>query len=205
MLLDLARETRTVRAYVFNSSAGVIHDSFSGLCNADESWPVLFMPQQREPYSHSKALAEKMVLEANGYGPTTTNTPSSGEVQGGWKMLTVSIRQCTPFGANHGETTVGLVENARNGKYEYQVGDNTNLVDWAYIENSARAFSLVAQALLVAHEADDSRPVDESNRVDGEAFLISNDHPVRFWTLARQVGAAAVFGIDEKEVQVIPH
>lgn len=201
VLLDLARETRTVKAFVFNSSAGVIHDSYSDLCNADESWPVLFMPQQREPYSHSKAVAETMVLEANGFGPSTS---SNEDNQGRWKMHTVSIRQCTPFGVNHGETTVGLVENARNGKYKYQVGDNSNLVDWTYIENSARAFSLAAQALLIAHESDGNQPVEEANRVDGEAFLVSNDQPVRFWTFARQVGAAAGYGIDDKDVRVIP-
>lgn len=197
-LLELARETRTVKAFVFNSSAGVIHDSYSDLPNADESCPVLFIPQQREPYSHSKAVAETMVLAANGYGA------SSDVNQGKWKMLTVAIRQCTPFGANHAETTVGLVENARNGKYRFQIGNNTNLVDWTYIENSARAFSLAAQALLIAHESPDDQITDEATRVDGEAFLVSNDQPIAFWTFARMVGEAAGYGIDAKDIKTIP-
>ncbi|KAK5056042.1 hypothetical protein LTR84_012593 [Exophiala bonariae] len=203
VLLDLARETCTVKAFVFNSSAGVIHDSYSDLPNADESRPVLFIPQQREPYSHSKAVAETMVLAANGYD--ANNTGANDTAQGKWKMLTVAIRQCTPFGANHAETTVGLVENARKGKYRFQIGDNTNLVDWTYIENSARAFSLAAQALLMAHESPDNGPVqDETARVAGEAFLVSNDQPIAFWTFVRMVGEAAGHGIDIKEVKVIP-
>jgi sterol-4alpha-carboxylate 3-dehydrogenase (decarboxylating) len=202
-LLDLARETRTVKAFVYDSSAGVIHDSYSDLPNADESYPVLFIPQQREPYSHSKAVAETMVLEANGFGPTNSSSGSDEDPRGKWKMHTVSIRQCTPFGPNHAETTNGLVDNARNGKYRFQIGDNTNLMDWTYIENSARAFSLAAQALLIAHESPNPAP-DESSRVDGQAFLITNDQPIQFWTFVRMMGAAAGYGVDPKDVRVIP-
>ena len=54
--------------------------------------------------------------------------------------------------------------------------------------NVVQAHVLAAYALLSAPPSS-SIPVDQ--RVDGEAFLITDDEPVRFWDFARALGAAA--------------
>ena len=189
-LLELASENDT-KAFVYNSSAGVVHDSYSDLPDADESLPVLYMPQQREPYSHSKAVAETMVLDANA---------SAGA--NGCKMLTAALRVCSPFGENQTETTNVLIENARAGKHRYQIGKGQNLTDWTYIENGVRAYLLAAQSLLAIHDARNAVP--EERRVDGQAFFITNGEPIPFWDFTRNLSAAAGFPVDPKEVVVIP-
>ncbi|KAL9087202.1 MAG: hypothetical protein Q9159_003769 [Coniocarpon cinnabarinum] len=187
-LLDFAKSVGT-KAFVYNSSAGVVHDSHSDLVNADESLPVLYMPQQREPYSHSKAVAETLVLNANG-------NARKGE------MLTASIRLCSPFGAHHAETTKAIVENARQGKLRFQIGDGSNLSDWAYVSNGVRSYLLAAQALLKSHGRKTQTP--EGDRVDGEAFFVTNGEPIRFWEFARGLGTAAGFPTPVEEIRVIP-
>lgn len=77
----------------------------------------------------------------------------------------------------------------REGKDKVQVGENTNLFDFTYVENVAHAHLLAARALLVTHAAK-TAPLDYE-RVDGEAFLVTNDQPVYFWDMMRAIWRAA--------------
>ena len=77
----------------------------------------------------------------------------------------------------------------RGGNDKVQVGLNTNMFDFTYVENVAHAHLLAARALLVTH-ASKTIPLDYE-KVDGEAFLVSNGSPVYFWDFARSVFAAA--------------
>jgi len=67
-LLECARSIKTVKAFIYTSSASVVHDSISDLIDADESFTVLYVPDQKEIYSHTKALADDLVRAANGSG-----------------------------------------------------------------------------------------------------------------------------------------
>lgn len=73
----------------------------------------------------------------------------------------------------------------REGKDKIQVGLNENLFDFTYVENVAHAHLLAARALLVTH-ASTTEPLDYE-KVDGEAFIITNDSPVYFWDLMRAI------------------
>src|SRR5438034_4035902 len=44
----------TCKAFVYTSSASVVHDSHSDLINADERWPLIIGKLQREYYSETK-------------------------------------------------------------------------------------------------------------------------------------------------------
>ena len=77
----------------------------------------------------------------------------------------------------------------REGKDGVQVGPNTNLFDFTYVENVAHAHLLAARALLVTHAAG-TEPLDYE-RVDGEAFIVTNDEPVYFWDMMRAIWHAA--------------
>lgn len=116
-LLVSAQEVGSVVASVYTSSASIVHDSVSDLVDADESFPVFYMPVQRVPYSHTKALAEDLVLGAN---------RKNGD------MLTVSLRPSGLFGEGDPMTVRPMVDSAASGKYKYQVGDGSNLFDWTY-------------------------------------------------------------------------
>lgn len=77
----------------------------------------------------------------------------------------------------------------RSNKSNFQLGDNDNIFDYTYVGNVAHAHLLAAQRLL-ATAAAKTAPLDYE-KVDGEAFFITNDEPVYFWDFARAVWRAA--------------
>lgn len=186
-LLVSAQEVGSVMAFVYTSSASIIHDSVSDLVDADESFPVLYMPVQRLPYSHTKGLAEDLVLGAN---------RKNGD------MLTVSLRPSGLFGEGDPTAVRPMVDSAASGKYKYQVGDGSNLFDWTYVENAAHTHILAACALLKAHRS--SSPTSAGERVDGEAFFITNDEATPFWDFARSLGAAKGYTTKLEDIRVVP-
>lgn len=79
-----------------------------------------------------------------------------------------------------------MVQAYKDGKTKYQVGDNDNLFDFTYVENVAYGHVLAVLALLTTHKFLPTVPID-TERVDGEAFFITNGEPVYFWDFARAV------------------
>lgn len=156
------------------------------MTEGDDSLPLLYLPDQTEIYSHSKAVADQLVLDSN----STT--------RGG--MLTACIRPSGIFGERDA-TTKAFVENAANGKLKWQVGDGTNLFDWTFNENVIHAHILAAEALLKAHI---EVPESEDKRVAGEGFIITNDEHIEFWKFARLLGNAAGYTTREEEVRTMP-
>ena len=173
-LLEQAGKIGTVKGFVYTSSASVIHDSQSDLINADERWPLLFSPQQKEYYAETKAIAESAVLAANRqYG----------------KMLTIALRPAGVFGEGDMQAIPGMLQAYAKGQTNFQLGDNDNLFDWTYVGNVAYAHILASIAMIETHELK-VEPLD-SERVDGEAFMITNGEPMYFWDFARMVWRAA--------------
>ncbi|CAM1507181.1 Fc.00g068220.m01.CDS01 [Cosmosporella sp. VM-42] len=164
-----------VKALVYTSSASVVSDNKTDLLNADERWPLIRGEQQTEYYSETKAAAEELVLKANR--------------QDHYKLLTTAIRPAGIFGEGDVQTLAGLLGAYRSGKSNIQVGDNSNIFDFTYVGNIAHAHLLAAHLLLATAGAA-TVPLDHE-RVDGEAFFITNDSPVYFWDFARAVWRAA--------------
>jgi len=73
----------------------------------------------------------------------------------------------------------------RGSKTKFQIGPNDNLFDYTHVVNVAYAHLLAAEALLQTN-ALNITPLD-SERVDGEAFFITNGEPVYFWDFVRKV------------------
>jgi len=185
--LECAEELECVKVFVYTSSASVIHDADSDLIQGDETYPLVFLPKQKEVYSHSKALAEQLVLAANRRD----------------KMLTVSLRPSGIFGENDTTQVKRLVESAAAGKLNIQIGNGRNLFDFTYVGNVVDAEILAAQKLLTQSTSTTTR-IPDNEKVDGEAFIVTNDDPMRFWAYARALGAAAGFPVDEQKVWSIP-
>lgn len=123
----------------------------------------------------SKAAAEELVINANRQEP--------------YKLLTTSIRPSGIFGEGDVQTLAGFYNAYKTGKHKIQLGDNLNLFDFTYVGNVAHAHLLAAR-LLLATAAASTAPLDHE-KVDGEAFFITNDSPVYFWDFARSVFVAA--------------
>ena len=185
-LVERAGEAGCVKAFVYTSSASVIHDNVSDLINADERWPILRSPKQQEYYAETKGIAECIVLAANReYG----------------NMLTVALRPAAIFGEGDTGITPNLLKAYEKGQTKFQLGSNDNLFDFTYVRNVAHAHALAAVALMSTHVLS-TQPLDHE-RVDGEAFFITNDEPVYFWDFVRSVWAKAGDKTQPSQVWVI--
>ena len=175
-----------MKGFVYLSSASVVHDSVSDMTDGDDSLPLLYLPDQTEIYSHSKAVADQLVLDAN------STTPEG--------MLTSCIRPSMIFGEGD-NVTRQLVERAAEGKYKWQIGDGTNECDWTFNENVIHAQFLAMEALLDARV---HPPASDDMQVAGQGFLITNDEHISFWKFARLMGNAAGYPTKNEDVRSMP-
>lgn len=186
-LLDCINEVHVTKALIYTSSSSVVHDNTTDLVDATEDLPLCFESDgQKEYYTHTKAVAEDMVRKANG---------KKG-------LLTVAVRAAMLIGEGDTTSTPTMVENARAGKGKYQVGGGTNLSDFTYIGNTAYGHILAAKALL--RESKSLKPIPDDIKVNGEAFVITNDDHWPFWDFQRAMGARAGCKVKKEDVWVIP-
>ncbi|KAF2750921.1 hypothetical protein M011DRAFT_492295 [Sporormia fimetaria CBS 119925] len=170
ILLQAAQEAG-VKAFVYTSSASIILSPATELINGDETYPRIYGDAQPEYYSTTKALAEIAVLEANRMPPS---------------FLTTAIRPAGIFGEGDIQLLPKMLSAYAKKQHRFQVGDNNNLFDFTYVGNVAHAHLLALYALLQTHSMLPTIPLD-TERVDGEAFFITNGQPVYFWDFARCV------------------
>jgi nucleoside-diphosphate-sugar epimerase len=143
--------TSGVSRFVFTSSASVVfgdHDQ-EGI---DESVP--YPARFSSPYAETKAMAERLVLEADG---------AAG-------MRTVALRPHLVWGPGDTHFIPTLLERARAGRL-VRVGDGVNKVDVTFIDN-------IAEAHLLAEE----KLGDSGSAAAGRAFFISQGEPVNAWS-----------------------
>ncbi|USP75532.1 uncharacterized protein yc1106_02806 [Curvularia clavata] len=184
-IIQCAKAVGTVRAFVYTSSSSVVHNQREPMVKATEDFPVLFYPDQPEFYSHTKALAEKMVLAANR--------------QNG--MLTASVRPAALYGAGDGIMTTNVTQQALSGRANIQFGSKSYLYDTCYVENCTYAQMLIVKALL---EASASAPLPADEKIEGEAFFVTNDEHIPFWNISRLVAELIGTPVKEEEVKCIP-
>ena len=124
-VIDACRRQQIPRL-VFTSSPSVVFDNRAHR-DADESLPY---PRTFEnPYSQTKAEAERMVLNANDTS-----------------LRTVALRPHLVFGPGDPHLLPRVISKARRGQL-VQVGDGSNRVDLTYVEDAAAAHLLAADAL----------------------------------------------------------
>ncbi|KAI5209050.1 hypothetical protein E4T39_01069 [Aureobasidium subglaciale] len=158
-LLRVAAETG-VKAFVYTSSASVISDNSTDLINADETYPL--------------ALAEQAVLDYN--------RPAANP-----RFLTCALRPSGIFGVNDQTLLPPMLAPYYKGQTKFQLGENTNLFDFTEATNVAHAHHLAAAALLTTFEREEQGQISplSHEKVDGEAFFITNDSPMYFWDFTR--------------------
>lgn len=144
---------------VYTSSPSVTFDG-GNQEGVDESepYPERFLAH----YPHSKAIAEREVLEANG---------SNG-------LLTCSLRPHLIWGPRDRHLIPRLLDRARSGRLR-RVGEGKNLVDMIYVENAAEAHLQAADALT------------QGSPVAGSAYFLSQGEPVNCWNWINDILALA--------------
>ncbi|KAI9698345.1 MAG: erg26, C-3 sterol dehydrogenase [Bogoriella megaspora] len=170
-LIKASQETG-VKAFVYTSSASVISDTKADVIYADERYSICSGPSQPEYYTTTKALAESHVLSSN-------RTPSN--------FYACALRPAGLFGPRDVQLLPPMLAVLKSGRTNFQLGPNDNLFDFTYVVNAAHAHVLAATALLATPRGSNSMIPLDTERVDGEAFFITNDEPIYFWDFARTV------------------
>ncbi len=150
-----ACQRQHVGRLVYTSSPSVTFDG-TDQCGVDESAP--YPKRWLAHYPHSKALAEKMVLAANG--------------QHG--LLTCALRPHLIWGPGDRHLIPKLLRRATSGRLR-RVGDGRNLIDNVFVDDAAQAHLLAAEALTPGSPA------------AGSAYFISQGQPVNCWRWIDQI------------------
>lgn len=152
-------KTQGVTRLVYTSSPSVVYDG-SAHENATEALP--YSEHFLCHYPHSKMLAERAVLAANG---------EAG-------LATVALRPHLIWGPRDNHLIPRLIQRARSGRLR-QVGEGTNLISMSYVENAAAAHLQAAARLFPDAPA------------GGQAYFINEPEPVLMWEWINQLLAEA--------------
>lgn len=147
-----------VRRLVYTSTPSVVHAG-GDIEGVDESTP--YADEFEAYYPETKAIAEQMVLAAN--GP---------------ELATVALRPHLIFGPGDPHLIPRVLARARSGKLR-RVGRKDVTVDVTYIDNAAEAHLLAADRLEIG------------SPIAGKAYFISNGEPVRLWEFLNRIFAEA--------------
>ncbi len=143
---------------VFTSSPSVTFDG-TAQEGVDERAP--YATNWLAHYPHTKALAEREVLSADG--------PS---------LATCALRPHLIWGPGDRHLIPRLIARARRGQLR-RVGDGDNLVDMVYIDNAAQAHLQAADRL------------HSGSALRGNAYFISQGEPVNCWRWIDEILALA--------------
>ena len=151
-----ACEKHRVPKLVYTSSPSVTFDGGHQI-NTNETAP--YPRKWLCHYPHTKALAERHVLESN--------DPKSG-------LMACALRPHLIWGPGDRHLIPRLLDRARSGKLR-RVGDGTNQIDTIYVENAALAHVLAAEAM------------DPDSPVCGSAYFLSQGEPVNCWSWINEI------------------
>ena len=153
-IIDACRK-HSVKKLIYTSSPSVIFNN-SDMEGVDESVP--YPESYLCDYPHTKAIAERLVLESNG-----TNG-----------LLTVSLRPHLIWGPGDTHLIPRILDRARKGQL-IRIGDGRNKVDIIYIDNAVEAHIRACDSLGVG------------SPVAGRAYFVSDGDPVVLWDWINQL------------------
>lgn len=181
-VLQGCREAKVQRlVYTSSPSVAIGERDIEG---GDEDLPY---PQRYlATYPDSKARAERIVLDADGWEmvPNTAaaDSPDAGEANV-TRLRTCALRPHLIWGPEDPHLVPRILRSAREKKLAI-VGDGTNRVDITYVDNAAHAHLLAADDLA-----------DEA-RCAGKAYFVGDAEPVVLWdwinTLLTRAGVPPV-------------
>ena len=145
----IACHINKIKKLIYTSSPSVVFGS-NNIEGANEQ--ISYPDQYLCNYSKTKAIAEKMVIKANGLNG----------------LATVCIRPHLIWGPGDPHLLPRIVERAKNKKL-IRVGEGNNLVDMIYIDNAVDAH-------IKAYEK-----LDLNSNVAGKCYFVSDDKPVFLW------------------------
>ncbi|XZE53287.1 NAD-dependent epimerase/dehydratase family protein [Planctomycetaceae bacterium SH139] len=168
-----------IRVLVHCSSPSV---TFNGDDQAGVDESVPYPDRWLCHYQHTKALAEKAVLQAHRPG----------------QLHTTALRPHLIWGVDDPHLFPRLIQRAKQGRLRI-IGGGKNIIDTVHVKNAAAAHLAALDALAAEHAAveSDPRKVNDQQTVShqavkqetagGRAFFITQDEPVACWEWIEQV------------------
>ncbi len=144
-----------VKKLIYTSSPSVVFEQ-KDLINADESIP--YAKKFLCEYPKTKAIAEQMVINANGKND----------------LATVSLRPHLIWGPEDPHLIPRIINRAKNNQL-IQVGEGQNLVDIIYIDNAVEGHIQAFKSLST------------NPQIAGESYFISDGKPVNLWKWINQL------------------
>ncbi len=139
---------------IYTSSPSVVYDGKPHF-DANESLP--YPDRYLCHYPHSKALAEKAVLQTNDQN-----------------LSTIALRPHLIWGPRDNHLIPRLLDRAMSGRL-IRVGDGSNVVSMAYVENAATAHVQAFETLST------------NSPCAGKAYFINEAEPVPLWSWVDQL------------------
>lgn len=146
---------------VYTSSPSVV---FTGRDMAGVNESVPSPHHYDSAYPQTKAIAERMILRANGA-----------------TLATVSLRPHLIWGPGDNHLIPRILARARAGRLR-RIGTETKLIDSIYIDNAANAHLLAADRLT------------PGSPIAGKAYFITQGEPVPLWDLVNRILDAGGLG-----------
>lgn len=147
-----------IRKLVYTSTPSVIHTG-GDVAGVSESAP--YATKFEAAYPETKAVAERMVLAANGAN-----------------LATVALRPHLLWGPGDTQLVPRIIERAKTGTLRL-VGDGRNLIDSTYVDNAADAHLLAGDR------------VEPGAACAGRAYFLSQGEPLPAAELINRILAAA--------------
>lgn len=146
---------------VYTSSPSVVFDG-RDMAGVNESVP--YSSHYDSAYPQTKAIAERMILRANGS-----------------TLATVSLRPHLIWGPGDNHLIPRILARARAGRLR-RIGTEAKLIDSVYIDNAAEAHILAADRLATG------------SPIAGKVYFITQGEPVSLWDLVNRILQAANLG-----------
>ena len=157
-----------VKKLIYTSSPSVV---FNGKNQEGIDETVPYPDNWFAHYPSTKALAERIVLSANGRDG----------------LLTCALRPHLIWGPGDSHLFPRLIAKAKMGKLR-RIGGGRNIIDITYVENAAHAHVLAGDALF------------EGSPVAGSSYFISQGQPVNCWDFINELLTIAKLPLITKSI-----
>ena len=198
-IVSAATKAPSVLGLIYTSTSMVV--AGASFVRATESSPILTQSSRSNAYCKAKAKADALVLASNNPLLPEAAAVTAAVTNYAGTLRTLVLRPPAMYGERDPVVIGGLLASFRAGETRYQLGDGSNLFDWLHVVNAASAHVLAVRALVVG-ALHPSFPT--AKKVDGEAFFISDDHPLPFWDFVHRVWAEMGDTTPSKKRIVVP-